>query len=182
MRDGDTVARLGGDEFAILIEHGPERPELIAQRVVEGFDEPFVIDGHVLVVRPSIGLSVAPADAPDVSADTLLRQSDAAMYAAKRTQNCEIHTFAPDMHPTHLDELELQRQRHAATGSAGDGIRLLGELRRAIDRRELTLAYQRRSISAQARSSGWRRWCGGRTPNTGCWSQSRSCQWFVAMD
>lgn len=140
VRAGDTVARLGGDEFAILIEQGPDRPELVAQRVVEAFDEPFVVDGHVLSVRPSVGLSIAPADAPDLCADTLLKQSDAAMYAAKRTRTCEVHTFAPDMR--HPDELELQRQRNAASGSGGFGIRILSELRRAIEHGDLELAYQ----------------------------------------
>ena len=86
VRTGDTVARLGGDEFAILIERGGHPPLLAAHRVVASFDEPFVIDGHELLIRPSVGLAVASAEDPGVSADGLLKQADVAMYSAKRAR------------------------------------------------------------------------------------------------
>ncbi|BDX34671.1 GGDEF-domain containing protein [Mycobacterium antarcticum] len=117
VRSGDTVARLGGDEFAILIEKGPDPPDSVARRVVEAFDEPFDVDGHVLSIRPSVGLSVAPARDLDLRAETLLKQSDLAMYAAKRTKASGVLTFAAD------------------TG-------LLSDLRRAIEHGELVMAYQ----------------------------------------
>jgi diguanylate cyclase (GGDEF)-like protein len=83
---GDTVARLGGDEFAILIESGGVPAGLVAHRVVASFDEPFVIDGQQLLIRPSVGLAVASADDPDISADALLKQADVAMYSSKRAR------------------------------------------------------------------------------------------------
>jgi len=86
VRTGDTVARLGGDEFAILIESGGLPAGLVAYRVVASFDEPFVIDGQELLIRSSVGLAVASADDPDISADALLKQADVAMYSAKRAR------------------------------------------------------------------------------------------------
>jgi diguanylate cyclase (GGDEF)-like protein len=80
------VARLGGDEFAILIESGGLPAGLVAHRVVASFDEPFVIDGQERLIRPSVGLAVASADDPDISADAPLKQADVAMYSAKRAR------------------------------------------------------------------------------------------------
>ncbi|MGH7289929.1 MAG: putative bifunctional diguanylate cyclase/phosphodiesterase, partial [Myxococcota bacterium] len=137
VRSGDTVARLGGDEFAILIEKGPESPELVAQRVVEAFDDPFVVDGHALSIRPSVGLSMAPARDLDLRADVLLKQSDLAMYAAKRTRTGRVHTFASGMAPLLLDGLPSEER-----GGGDDGAELLDDLRRAVDDGELAVVYQ----------------------------------------
>ena len=57
-----------------------------------------MVDGHLLPVRPSVGLSVAPARS-DLQADVLLKQSDLAMYAAKRARGAGVATFASDTGP-----------------------------------------------------------------------------------
>jgi diguanylate cyclase len=100
VRTGDTVARLGGDEFAILIERGGHPPLLAAHRVVASFDEPFVIDGHELLIRPSVGLAVASAEDPGVSADGLLKQADVAMYSAKRARTGGLRGWPAGASPT----------------------------------------------------------------------------------
>ena len=46
VRTSDTVARLGGDEFVVLVEDSADQSQLVAQRVVDAFDEPFTVDGH----------------------------------------------------------------------------------------------------------------------------------------
>jgi diguanylate cyclase (GGDEF)-like protein len=140
VRSGDTVARLGGDEFAILIEKGPESPELVAQRVVDAFDEPFVVDGHALSIRPSVGLSIALARDLDLRTDVLLKQSDLAMYTAKRTRTAGVHTFASGMAPLRLDTLPSEERGGADVGD--DGAELLEDLRRAVDDGELAVVYQ----------------------------------------
>ena len=148
VRAGDTVARLGGDEFAVLleggIEDGLEVPRVVAQRVVESFDAPFVVDGQDVVMRPSVGLAVAPTEAaPELCADLLLKEADVAMYAAKRARSSGVHVFAPDMHLVDLNERDLPQEPNGAPWRARSvAMRLLSELRRAIEHGDLSLVYQ----------------------------------------
>ena len=128
VRTGDTVTRLGGDEFAVLMEGRGHQSRLIAHRVVQAFDEPFVIDGHNLLIRPSVGLALVPVNA-DISTDTLLKRADTAMYSAKRSRSGGVRTFTADMHRGEADE-------------SSDGALFLARLRRAIDNLDLTLVYQ----------------------------------------
>lgn len=92
LRSADTAARIGGDEFAIiLVEVGIEEAEAIAQRLVTSF--------WVRTSRPvpsSLSVGVTPIDA-SVSADEVVRQADAALYAAKRAggNRYVISTVAP---------------------------------------------------------------------------------------
>ena len=150
LRAGDTVARLGGDEFAILIEDDPDIARDVADRVVAAFDEPFVLDGREVVVRPSAGLAVASSsegasavrdDVCGISGDDLFRRADLAMYSAKRARFSGVRIFTPDMRH---DATELRLSQNAFPGGR-DGIariKFLGELRQAIDDRELSLVYQ----------------------------------------
>ena len=85
LRKGDTVARFGGDEFALIL------PDLkviedairVAQKIVDGFRKPFLIDTHQLFVTTSIGIAVYPHDGMDEG--ILLKNADIAMYQAKQT-------------------------------------------------------------------------------------------------
>ena len=138
VRTSDTVARLGGDEFAVLMEGMADHSRLVAHRVVEAFDEPFLIDGHDLLVRPSVGLAVASAEGPDISADALLKQADVAMYSAKRSRASGVHSFTPDMSLAHSNEPVWP----ADTSAGAPAVRLLGQLRHAIDNGGLSLVYQ----------------------------------------
>ncbi|MDP9166196.1 MAG: EAL domain-containing protein [Actinomycetota bacterium] len=140
IRPGDTVARLGGDEFAILIEDSPAVAEQIAEHVVRAFDEPFEIDGRVVYVRLSIGLATAVGDAP-VSGEELFKRADLAMYSAKRA-HVGARSFTADMR---LDATELSLPSHQSRTGRRRGvarIQFLGDLRRAIEDRELNLLYQ----------------------------------------
>jgi diguanylate cyclase len=126
---GDAVARLGGDEFAILIEEGSQPAEELAQRVVEVFDKAFFLDGEEVFIHPSVGLAAASsATGRQLSAAELSQRADLAMHTAKRAGVGGVQTFTNDMR--HLDRTELP------------GIQFLGQLRRAIDERELALVYQ----------------------------------------
>jgi len=143
VRDGDTVARLGGDEFAVLLEGRDDHSQLIAHRVVEAFDRPFVLNGQELLVRPSVGLAVAEPDDPDVTAVELLKRADMAMYTAKRSRTGGVHTFNPEMLLAETGDSELfDRPSSPPRAPGAEAVRLLGELRQAIDKFELTLVYQ----------------------------------------
>jgi diguanylate cyclase (GGDEF)-like protein len=139
LRPGDTVARLGGDEFAVLMEGWAEHSRLVAQRVVQVFDEPFLIEGHDILVCPSVGLAVAAAEGAEISAKALMKQADVAMYSAKRSRSSGVHSFTPDMYLVDPSETGLAR----TNGNGGAvAVKLLGELRHAIDNGGLTLVYQ----------------------------------------
>ena len=81
---GALVARLGGDEFAVLLDHRAVDAEPAGHRILAALREPFVIDGHTVGVSASLGLVVPEPGDPELSADTLLRRADAAMYVSKR--------------------------------------------------------------------------------------------------
>jgi diguanylate cyclase len=144
MPTGDAVARLGGDEFALLIEEGALPAEELAQRVVEVFDKPFFLDGEEVFIHPSVGLAIASsATGRDVSANELSQRADLAMHTAKRAGVGGVQTFTNDMRHVAHAELRTSLSDNGNNGRAPvTGIQLLGQLRRAIDERELILVYQ----------------------------------------
>jgi diguanylate cyclase (GGDEF)-like protein len=84
LRKGDTIARFGGDEFLLILPDMETIEDAIqvAQKIVDSFCKPFLIDNHQLVVTTSIGIAVYPNDGTDDG--ILLRNADIAMYQAKQ--------------------------------------------------------------------------------------------------
>ena len=98
LRTGDTVARLGGDEFVLLLPGLRNLPECdhLVDRILHCVAEPFeVAPGHPVTLTASIGVRTVPPD--DADPDTLLRQADQAMYAAKQEGRGRAHRFDPDL-------------------------------------------------------------------------------------
>ena len=87
LRGMDMLARLGGDEFAVLLPQvrNRARVEEIALRLEHCFNEPFVIEDHLLNGSASIGIALYPEDA--TTADSLLSAADAVMYAVKNAKH-----------------------------------------------------------------------------------------------
>lgn len=85
IREGDTIARLGGDEFVVLLNNveGLSDVEIVAQRILETINRPYIIDSRKILIGTSIGISVYPFDEKDESG--LLRDADLAMYQAKNS-------------------------------------------------------------------------------------------------
>ncbi|HEY5898901.1 MAG TPA: diguanylate cyclase [Burkholderiales bacterium] len=82
VRASDTVARFGGDEFVVLLEELKERDDAarVAEKIVEGAQRPFRIEGQDCRVSASVGIATSSGDVND---DELLKRADAALYAAK---------------------------------------------------------------------------------------------------
>ncbi len=123
LRESDLIAHLGGDEFAVLLPdadgHGAA---LVAQKVVDVLEEPFVLEEVTVTVGAGIGIAVYPDHGG--GADLLMQRADVAMYVAKEAGN-EYFVYASDRDHYHPDRLAL-----------------MGALRRAIDENQLFLLYQ----------------------------------------
>lgn len=83
VRKSDTVARLGGDEFTVVVSelHAPAAAAVVAEKIIESVGQPVTLEGVEVVVTPSIGIAVFPADG--ATPEDLIKNSDRAMYQAK---------------------------------------------------------------------------------------------------
>ncbi|MCJ7620057.1 MAG: diguanylate cyclase [Anaerolineae bacterium] len=95
LRESDTICRMGGDEFLILLTGITAVDDVIkvAHRVLESIRRPFVLDGHELEITTSLGMAIYPDDAEDM--DTLIRQTDFAMYLAKERGRDNYQRYNP---------------------------------------------------------------------------------------
>ncbi|MBK8793476.1 MAG: EAL domain-containing protein [Holophaga sp.] len=95
--DVESVARIGGDEFCLILKSlgSPMDAGRVAQRILDALRQPILLEGHELVVTPSIGIALMPQDGRDV--DTLLKNADRAMYAAKEGGRNRFQFFDSSM-------------------------------------------------------------------------------------
>lgn len=117
--------RLGGDEFVIFIEQLDSEETVIelSSRMIKAVSEPCDIEGHVLHMTPSIGISLYPEDGR--SGQALIRNADTAMYYAKAQGRANYKFFAEPMNAAATKRLHLE-----------------SELWRALAENQLVLHYQ----------------------------------------
>ena len=111
VRPEDTVARLGGDEFTVLLEDIADvrYAVAVAERIEASLQEPFRVEGQDATVTASVGIAVSRG--PQTTPDELLRDSDRAMYQAKRMGRARHEVFRS---PDELDEEPRgERDAHA---------------------------------------------------------------------
>jgi diguanylate cyclase (GGDEF)-like protein/PAS domain S-box-containing protein len=125
LRPGDVVARLGGDEFAVLVHRlDHERIAVsLAERLMEALGRPFMVAGNELTTSASIGITFSAFGYR--ASDEVLRDADTAMYKAKAAGKARYALFDASLHTEVAARLRLE-----------------GDLRRAIDEGQLTVAYQ----------------------------------------
>jgi len=114
IRSGDTVGRLGGDEFIILLQglKKPEDARPVAEHLINGFREPFIIGDRELILTASIGISIYPTDGKNSS--ELLRNADSAMYHAKEIGRNTYSYFTDKMNREVSRRLAIEEQIHGA--------------------------------------------------------------------
>ncbi|SME94591.1 EAL domain-containing protein [Pseudogulbenkiania subflava] len=123
-RPADVVARMGGDEFVVLLEQlpDPHTARNAVEQIISAVRRPVPLPDGEVSVSTSIGMVTGSAG---VSADTLLRQADIALYRAK--------SLGRDQYCLFDDELERQLKQQQTTRHA---------IRAALDGDELALYYQ----------------------------------------
>ncbi len=120
-----TIARLGGDEFTVLLDdlRDPSDAIRVAQRIQEKCAVPFIINDQEIVVTTSIGIALS---APSyIKAEDLIRDSEIAMYRAKRDGKARLELFDPAMHETAVKRLRMET-----------------EIRKGIEQDEFKVYYQ----------------------------------------
>ncbi len=125
LRDGDTLARQGGDEFLVLLAEIDQVNDVsvIARRLLDSLNQPFVIDAVEYHLSTSVGITVAPNDGN--TSEVLIKNADMAMYRAKSLGRNNFQYFTAD-----LDSKAHWR------------ISLEAKLRKGLELEEFELHYQ----------------------------------------
>jgi diguanylate cyclase (GGDEF)-like protein len=124
LREGDTIARMSGDVFAILLHVARAQDAfIVADKAVGALRTPFDLDGREVFLTASAGLAVC--DEHVDSAETLLRQADAALQRAKAEGRDAVSVFDRTMQSSGAERIALE-----------------SALRRALTRDELAVHYQ----------------------------------------
>lgn len=131
-----VIARLGNDEYAVLQPHVEGQADALktATRVRSTMEEPVALDGVAVNVEASIGIALAPDHADD--AEALVRRADMAL-AHSRSYRGVVEVYSVEH-----DHFEAAR------------LKLLGQVRPALERREFLLHYQPKIDLASGRVTG----------------------------
>jgi diguanylate cyclase (GGDEF)-like protein/PAS domain S-box-containing protein len=137
LRSSDTVARWGGDEFCLLLQniHHIDHVNVVADKIIERFAEPFNVKDKKMFVTASIGIILYPLDETDVK--SLLKNADTAMYHAKEKGRNNYQYYNHEMSARLEQRIELEH-----------------ELRHALERDEFMLQYQPQVDIQQGRIVG----------------------------
>jgi diguanylate cyclase (GGDEF)-like protein/PAS domain S-box-containing protein len=124
----DTVARFGGDEFCVLVRAVEDQESVVksAEGLLAGLAEPMRLENSEIIVTASVGVATFRPEADrSRTAESLLREADAAMHKAKSLGRAQVQVFDEPLRNYALTRLDTERG-----------------LRSAIDDGELLLHYQ----------------------------------------
>ena len=136
--DHGQVGRLGGDEFKAVLPGTVETGllESLARTLIEQVSRPYIIEGHRVTIGASVGIAIG--DPGRSTADSLVRDADLALYAAKAAGRGKHCFYEASMHSEASDRQVLEN-----------------DLRQALDRNELWVAYQPIVRAASEEISGF---------------------------
>ena len=125
VRDTDTISRQGGDQFIILLSdiHEANDVAIVAQKILEIFKNPFLMDGDSIKISASLGIVLFPKDGNDLS--QLLQYADTAMYHAKDSGGNGYQFF-----------------NEAMAASSKERLHILNHIRQALGFNQFKLYYQ----------------------------------------
>ena len=125
LKPQDTLARLTGDQFAMIVlsERDPTRLIAFAETIRRTLRAPITFNDREIFLTASIGLALG--DGQPSRTEEVLKDAELAMYHAKRIGGDRIELFKPAMRARKTDRLTLE-----------------SELRRALEREEITILYQ----------------------------------------
>jgi diguanylate cyclase (GGDEF)-like protein/PAS domain S-box-containing protein len=125
LKPQDTLARLGGDQFAMILlsEREPARIVAFAETLRRTLRAPIAFNDREIFLTASMGLALA--DSQPHRTEEVLKDAELAMYYAKRIGGDRIEVFKPAMRSRKTDRLTME-----------------SELRRAIEREEISILYQ----------------------------------------
>jgi diguanylate cyclase (GGDEF)-like protein len=125
LKPQDTLARLAGDQFALIVlsERDSDRIIGFAETLRRALRSPISFNDREIFLTASMGIALG--DGNPQRAEELLKDAELAMYHAKRIGGDRIEVFKPSMRARKADRLALE-----------------SELRRALEREEITILYQ----------------------------------------
>jgi len=125
LKPQDTLARLSGDQFSLILlsEKEAQRVTAFAETLRKALRAPITFNDREIFLTASIGLALA--DGQPHRNEEVLKDAELAMYHAKRIGGDRIEVFKPAMRARKTDRLTLE-----------------SELRRALEREEITILYQ----------------------------------------
>jgi diguanylate cyclase (GGDEF)-like protein len=125
MGEHGQVGRLGGDEFKAVLPGTVDIGllESLAKTLIEQVSQPYMLDGHRVTIGASVGIAIG--DPGRSCADSMIRNADLALYAAKAAGRGKHCFYEPAMHSLASDRQMLEN-----------------ELRAALEREELSVVYQ----------------------------------------
>jgi len=125
LKPQDTLARLAGDQFSLLLlsEKEPARIIAFAETLRKALRAPITFNDREIFLTASIGLALGDGQAH--RNEEILKDAELAMYHAKRVGGDRIEVFKPAMRARKTDRLSLE-----------------SDLRRALEREEITILYQ----------------------------------------